>query len=235
MYSGLTHHRYTDLKIDCGGHIFYVHRLVVCHASPFLKHAAEALGPGYVFKPLISPIIFGSDRIYFKRLTNSVIAANITLSDEDPAILKLVINSMYLCQFDTVNILVGTRSNNFLIVLEAYRLAQKLQVNIAMEGVLDGLQDVMRDIIIKLHVPAPQRTPLSIRKAYMAMLRLVHGFRFLLRNPAVLDDNLRREIRMGFDERIYFHGRHDQRNEKYIKRSSRFLWLFKPLLRTNST
>jgi hypothetical protein len=77
----------------------------------------------------------------------------VTLPDDDPAIFKLVMDSIYLRQHDTRSILdPPLYENNFLVVLKVYALAKRLRSNIAMHCVAGGLDDILTDMIFKLHV-----------------------------------------------------------------------------------
>jgi hypothetical protein len=133
-------------------------------------------------------------------LTDIITQDTINLPADDPAIVKLLIDCIYIGEFDTDTVLEGQLNNRILLSVEVYALAVKYGVEIARDCVLDGLQLTMVDLILKLNVPAAQRTPITMARAFRAMTHLTDGLRFVRRHPEGVDADLADAITLAVEE-----------------------------------
>jgi hypothetical protein len=114
--------------------------------------------------------------------------------------MQLVIDTLYIRQFNTGTILEGVNNNHFLILIEVYAIAKKYGVDIGMDCVLGGLDDVMRDIMFKLHLRPNERMPLNMAGAQKAAAHITEAMKFILENLEALDDELKVALRQGFQD-----------------------------------
>jgi hypothetical protein len=114
--------------------------------------------------------------------------------------MQLVIDTMYIRQFNTDTVLEGLNNNHFLILVEVYAMAKKYGVQIGMDCVLGGLNDVMRDIMFKLHLRPHEQTPLNMSRAHRAAAHITEAMKFILENLEALDDELKSALRRGFQD-----------------------------------